>query len=204
MTKTIPCELVDWSRVVALSRTLAHQIRAADIKVDMIVAIGRGGYLPARLLSDMLGVFNLTSFKIEHYRGAHKGRVAQVKYPLNAPVDKQSILLVDDVSDSGDTFKVALEHIQSLGNPEVTNTAVLHHKVVSSFVPDFYAEKVQQWRWIIYPWAICEDLASFIAAMEPKSRSIEKITEFISRQHGINVSEQQIQDALQLLENNKQ
>jgi len=202
MTKTIPCELVDWPRVVALSRNLAQQIRDAGVKVEMIVAIGRGGYLPARLLSDLLGVFNLASFKIEHYKGALKGKVAQVKYPLTAPVDNQSILLVDDVSDSGDTFKVALEHIHSLGNPEHTYTAVLHHKLVSSFTPEFYAEKIQQWRWIIYPWAVTEDLASFISAMEPQNRSIEAITVYLRRHHGIDVTAQQIQDALLLVEDN--
>ena len=122
MTDTIPCELVDWPRVVELSRNLAQKIRAANVNIEMIVAIGRGGYMPARLLSDLLGVFNLTGFKIEHYKGAHKSRLAQVRYPLAAPVEKQSILLVDDVSDSGDTFKVALEHIQSLGRPASIHT----------------------------------------------------------------------------------
>ena len=204
MTKPLPCELVDWPRVVAMSRHLARLIRDAGVEIDMIVAIGRGGYMPARLLSDLLGIFNLTSFKIEHYQGAHKGRVAQVKYALNAPVDGQSILLVDDVSDSGETFNVALEHIHALGKPLRTRTAVLHHKVVSSVAPDFYAEKIAQWRWVIYPWAVTEDLASFIAAMEPKNRSIEEITAFLSRQHGIDVAEQHIQDALQLLDNNNE
>jgi hypoxanthine phosphoribosyltransferase len=196
--------MVDWPRVVELSRSLAQKIRGAGVHVEMIVAIGRGGYMPARLLSDLLGVFNLASFKIEHYKGAHKSRLAQVRYPLAASVEKQSILLVDDVSDSGDTFQVALEHIQSLGRPASIHTAVLHHKVVSSVSPDFYAEKILQWRWIIYPWAVTEDLASFITAMEPASRSIDQVTQFLRRQHGINVSAQNIHDALRLLECDKE
>jgi hypoxanthine phosphoribosyltransferase len=190
--------MVEWTDVNDLCRRLAGQIRDADVNIDMIVAIGRGGYMPARLLSDLLGLFNLTSFKIEHYRGAHKGRVAQVKYALNAPVDGQNILLVDDVSDSGDTFNVAIEHIQSIGKPAQITTVVLHHKVVSSFVPDFYAEKVQQWHWIIYPWAVTEDVASFIAAMEPQTDSVEQIASYLTQTHGIDVSVEHIQDALYL------
>jgi len=199
MSKAIPCELISWSQYNTLSRQLAQQIRDARINVDMIVAIGRGGYMPARLLSDLLGIFNLTSFKIEHYRGAHKQRTAMVKYGLTAPVDEQNILLVDDVSDSGDTFNVAFEHLQSLGNPEHIHTAVLHHKVVSRFVPDFYAEKVEQWRWIIYPWAISEDLASFISTMEQKAGSVEIIADNLKHAHGISVSAEHIEDALRLL-----
>ena len=199
MAKAIPCEIIDWRKINALSRQLAYQIRDAHINIEMIVAIGRGGYMPARLLSDLLGIFNLTSFKIEHYRGAHKGSKALVKYGLNAPVDNRHILLVDDVSDSGDTFHVAIDHIQSLGNPEHIHTAVLHHKVVSSFVPDFYAEKVEQWHWIIYPWAITEDLASFIAAMDPTTDSVEQIASQLKQAHGIDVTVESIQDALRLL-----
>ena len=199
MAKAIPCEIIDWSRYNTLSRQLAHHIREARVNVDMIVAIGRGGYMPARLLSDLLGVFNLASFKIEHYRGAHKDRAAQVKYPLSAPVDGQNILLVDDVSDSGDTFNVAFKHIQSLGTPEHIHTAVLHHKVVSSYIPDFYAEKVEQWHWIIYPWAVTEDLASFIAAMPLKTDAIEEISAYLKQTHGIDASVEHIQDAMRLL-----
>lgn len=199
MVETIPCELIEWPRVNALSRQLAHQIRDTHVNIDMIVAIGRGGYMPARLLSDLLGIFNLASFKIEHYRGAQKGSTALVKYGLIAPVDGQHILLVDDVSDSGDTFHVAIEHIQSLGSPEQIHTAVLHHKVVSSFVPDFYAEKVEQWRWIIYPWAVTEDLASFISAMLPTTDSVEQIASYLKQTHGIEVSVEHIHDALRLL-----
>jgi hypoxanthine phosphoribosyltransferase len=199
MTTAIPCELIDWRRYNALSRQLAQHIREARVNVDMIVAIGRGGYMPARLLSDLLGVFNLASFKIEHYRGAHKSRAAKIKYGLSAPVDGQHILLVDDVSDSGDTFNVAFEYIQSLGTPEHIHTAVLHHKVVSSFVPDFYAKKVEQWHWIIYPWAVTEDLVSFITAMPTKTHAVETISAYLKQTHGINVPVEHIQDALRLL-----
>lgn len=155
--------------------------------------------MPARLLSDLLGVFNLAEFKIEHYHGAHKSREALVKHPLNAPVQGQHILLVDDVSDSGDTFNVAFDHLQSLGTPEHIHTAVLHHKVVSSYVPDFYAEKVEQWHWIIYPWAVTEDLATFIAAMPEKTTSLESIANYLQQMHGIQPSADHIEDALRLL-----
>ncbi|AKB12522.1 Xanthine-guanine phosphoribosyltransferase [Methanosarcina thermophila CHTI-55] len=40
-------------------------------------------------------------------------------------------------------------------------TAVLQHKTCSAFTPDFYAQKIIKWRWIIYPWARYEDLAGF-------------------------------------------
>jgi len=195
----MPCELVTWPQFNYLARQLAQEIRAADIKVDMIVAIGRGGYMPARILSDLLGIMNLTSFKIEHYRGSRKSPQAVIKYPLVADINRQHILLVDDVSDSGDTFAVALEHVHSKGNPAQVQTAVLHHKTVSSFEPDYFAEVVKEWRWIIYPWAVTEDLAVLIQGLRAESSDIVLLQEQLVLKHGINPAVEQIEDALALI-----
>ena len=195
----MPCELVAWDQFSSLVRELAHQIRTSGIEVDMIVAIGRGGYMPARLLSDLLGIMNLASFKIEHYRGSLKSPQAIIKYPLVADVNRQNILLVDDVSDSGDTFTVAIDHINSKGTPQSIHSAVLHHKSVSKFVPEYFAQEVKQWRWIIYPWAVTEDLSVLISAMEPKPVDAKSIQEKLLEKHGIEPSLQQIQDAVSLI-----
>ena len=143
-TSDMRCELVTWLQFNRLARQLARQIRAKGVEVDMIVAIGRGGYMPARILSDLLGIMNLASFKIEHYHGSRKSAQAVIKYPLNASVDHKHILLVDDVSDSGDTFNVAVDHVQTKGMPARIQTAVIHHKIVSAFVPDYFAEAVKE------------------------------------------------------------
>ena len=132
------CELVSWEQFRTLARQLALLVRSSGFKPDMIVAIGRGGHMPARLLSDYLDIYNLSGFKIEHYRRAQKQAQARVRYPLSANVEGLKLLLVDDVSDGGDTFEVAVSHLHERGPPAEIRTAVLHHKAVSSFVPDFY------------------------------------------------------------------
>ena len=91
------------------------------------MAIGRGGYLPARIVSDYLDVYDLASIRIEHYRGVRRERAARVRYPLTADVAGKRVLLIDDVSDSGDTFAVAIRHLQAHGEPAALRTAVLHH-----------------------------------------------------------------------------
>ena len=195
----MPCELITWDQVNSYARQLVHQIRKSGIEIDMIVAIGRGGYMPARLLSDLLGIMNLASFKIEHYRGSLKSPEAVIKYPLVADVNEQNILLVDDVSDSGDTFAVAIEHVRSTGKPKNIHTLVIHHKSVSKYVPDYFAQEVKQWRWIIYPWAVTEDLSVLISAMDPKPLNETSIQKMLFEKHGIEPSLKQIQDAVSLI-----
>lgn len=175
-------------------------VRDAGFQPDMIVAIGRGGYLPARVLSDHLNIFDLTSIKIEHYHGVHRERVAKVRYPLTAQITGKRVLLVDDVSDSGDTFQTAIQHLRELDEPGELKTAVLHHKRVSSFVPDYYVEEVVEWRWIIYPWAVIEDITSFLQEMEPRPVSVDAFAAYLLEQHGIEPPGQLLQDVLELAE----
>ena len=75
-------------------------------------------------------------------------------------VQDQSILIIDDVTDTGDTIRAALDYLKSLEAGE-TKTGVMQHKTTSSVVPDFYADVIKDWRWIIYPWAAHEDLVGF-------------------------------------------
>ncbi|MGB5474803.1 MAG: phosphoribosyltransferase [Gammaproteobacteria bacterium] len=189
------CELVSWERFHALTRQLALAIHRAPFRPELIVAIGRGGYLPARIVSDYLDVYDLASIRIEHYRGVRRERAARVRYPLTADVAGKRVLLIDDVSDSGETFAVAIRHLQAHGEPAALRTAVLHHKSVSVYTPDFYAALVAEWRWIIYPWAVMEDLRSFLHGMDPPPTSVEAFARRLREQHGIEPGLQALSDA---------
>lgn len=56
MQEQLRCELITWADVERRCQHLASQIRAADEIPDLIVAIRRGGYVPARLLCDNLHI----------------------------------------------------------------------------------------------------------------------------------------------------
>lgn len=188
MATKFQCELVSWGKIVSLTRKLALLIKEDGYCPGVIIAIGRGGYVPARLLADYFDIMNLTSIKVEHYKaGAHRQEVARIKYPLSVDVSGQHVLVVDDVSDTGDTFEVAIQNILEHSEPAGIKTAVLHHKAVSSFVPDYYACMVIKWRWIIYPWAVVEDISSFIDEMAPRPASLEGISEQLTQGYGIRV-----------------
>ena len=198
MSPDLRCELVSWSRFHALARKLARRVHASGYRPDILVGIGRGGYLPARILSDFLDLMDLTSFKIEHYHATRKGRQAKVRYPLNADLTGRCVLLVDDVSDSGDTFRVALDHLAGCGSPAEVRTAALHHKVASPYVPDYYAQKVVKWRWIVYPWAVAEDVGSFIRAMPPPPADMAEVERGLRLKRGVRLPRAVLRDILEM------
>ncbi|KPK68017.1 MAG: hypothetical protein AMJ84_11870 [Acidithiobacillales bacterium SM23_46] len=194
------CELVPWGRMLRLVRRLALQIRAAGFQPDLIVAIARGGYVPARVLADYLGVMDVTSFRIEHYlRGARQQPAARVRHPLARKVDRLRVLVVDDVGDTGDTFVAAMRHLRTRGKPAAIRTAVLHYKAGCRYRPDFCAREVQTWHWITYPWAVIEDVTGFIERMKQRPATVRGIRARLARDFGMRVPASTVADALRFM-----
>lgn len=187
------CELVTWEEVCRLSEAVAERIRDSGFRPDLVVAIARGGFVPARLLCDTLDLYELVSIRVGHYQGgAHKIPKARLCAPLPVEARGLAVLVVDDCSDTGDTLLLALEHLRGFGPREI-RVAVLHHKRVSAFVPDYYGQKIETWRWLIYPWAVAEDLAGFIAAMEPRPGSPDEAIRQLELRHGIKPPRQMVE-----------
>jgi hypothetical protein len=186
MNKPIACELVTWSQVEHLVSRLADKVRDAAYRPDIVIAIARGGYVPARLLCDHLDIFNLTSIRIVHYTGTIKDTEARLSIGLSINIEGLKVLVVDDVSDTGDTLQLALSHIAGF-KPAAIKLAVMQHKTSSSVIPDFFGKKIVKWRWLTYPWAIYEDIGQFLASMEPAPVTIEEAAERLQQQHAISV-----------------
>jgi hypoxanthine phosphoribosyltransferase len=199
------CELVSFNYVLQLSKTLSRKIKASGYMPDLIVAIGRGGYIPGRLISDFLLFNDLTSMKIEHYtRAANIQAKAKIRFPIPVDITGKKVLIVDDITDTGDTLSLAVDYVWSL-KPADVKTAVLQHKTCSTFVPDFYALKIIKWRWIIYPWARYEDLAGFLEKIIlHKSLNLSQIiTEFKNR-YNLAVKEPELLEILEDLTERKE
>jgi hypothetical protein len=96
--------------------------------------------------------------KIEHWGiAACKQDAAKVRFPLATNVCGLKVLIIDDVTDTGETLQAAASHVKANGAADI-KTGVLQHKVSSSFEPDYFADSIKEWKWIVYPWAAHEDL----------------------------------------------
>lgn len=154
---------MSWDNVQRLTEEVAERVRASGFRPDVVVAISRGGFDPARILCDQLSVLLLASLQIDYYTGVKQRRnVPEIVFPLNADVSDLVVLIVDDVSDSGETLRAAREHVLGRGASEV-RVATLHVKPWSSFRPDYYAEEVDAW--VVYPWEARETLMSMQARL---------------------------------------
>jgi len=155
------CEVMDWNKFYSLSKAVAKKIKESGYKPDVVVGLARGGWILSRVLCDFLGVKDLLSVKVEHWgvTATPDGR-ARVKYPLSVEISDKKALVVDDITDTGESMKKSVEHVRTLGPAEV-RTAALRHIEGSKFVPDYYGEVIS-WRWVIFPWNYVEDMCNLI------------------------------------------
>jgi len=157
------CHMIGWEYAYSLAKRLAHNIRSSGFKPDLVIGIARGGLVPARIVCDFLHQKDLASIKAEHWGIASMLGKAKIKYslPCEIEISGKRILVVDDVVDTGETYSVILDYFKEKGACEI-RTAALHYKTSSKFIPDYWGEKHEDWKWIIYPWAIYEDMTGFV------------------------------------------
>lgn len=64
-------------------------------------------------------------------------------------------------------------------------------------MPDFYAEVIANWRWIIYPWAAHEDLVGFVErVLSDRPLTVEQICERLMVQYSLAVDEKEMPEIL--------
>ena len=162
--------ILSWKDVYNLTLQLSERIVTSGFAPDIIVGIARGGWIPARILSDVLYANTLQNIRIEYYTdvGA-RGKEPKITQPLSGTLEGRKILLVDEVADTGDSLYHAIEHVKSLGVAE-QRTAVLHLKPTSRVIPDYYMVKTSSWT--VYPWENRESIISLVRLFKQEDPSL--------------------------------
>jgi hypoxanthine phosphoribosyltransferase len=154
MRETVEFETPSWNQIHKMLINQSEKILADNYKPDIIIAITRGGWIPARVLSDLLEAHNLTTIGIEFYLDISKTRKKPIlTQELSTPISGKKILLVDDVADTGESLQLAKKHILNKDKADLI-ISTLYKKPQSVIEPDYYEKTTKQW--IIFPWEIKE------------------------------------------------
>lgn len=156
------CYVLDYDDIANYAYQTALKIRESKWRPEAIIGIARGGWVHARIQCDLLGVKNLFSVKVDHWGvTATRDGKAKLSCPLVGDVEGMKVLVVDDITDTGESLTTAVKHIKETGNPAEVKTATLMHIVGSKFVPDYFGVEVT-WAWEIWPWNFYEDVTALI------------------------------------------
>lgn len=145
-------EILTYELFGEAARALAEQVAADGFRPDAIVAIARGGLTLAGALGYALDVKMLGSLNVEFYSDVEETLEAPVVLPPTLDQDSlrgKSILLVDDVSDSGRTLALVLQLLEA-GGGEV-RTVCLYSKPRTVLEPTYVWRRTD--KWIMFPWS---------------------------------------------------
>lgn len=118
-----------WSDIDSQVRVLCTKIKKSGFEFDKIATVSRGGLVPARLVADNFDIKKIL-------------------------VDKKKIsektLFVDDIYDSGDTFKKIFPKVNQPANflyaTIIARTGVRYPKQL------VYAKKTRGSEYVVFPW----------------------------------------------------
>ncbi len=171
--------VLEWDTIYEMLLDLALRIKGSGFKADLIVGVSRGGWAPGRILSDLLENTHTANIKIEFYVGLGKtARKPVITQPVSEDISGKKVLVVDDVADTGESLKVALDHVQAKGAPSV-KTATVYYKPHSTFRPDFFAGETSAW--IIFPWERLEATKLLIEEARSEGRGLDSVREILKR-----------------------
>lgn len=129
--------ILTWSDIETDVAILAEKIKNTGFRFDEIATVSRGGLIPARLLADQLNVKNI--------------RVDKNKIPAKT-------LFVDDIYDSGKTFKKIIAQVEF---PDNFIYATLIARRKTRYPKQLiYAKKTKGREYIVFPWELLEQKRS--------------------------------------------
>jgi len=172
LSQNLEFEVPTWNKIYMMLLRLAQEIKKNSFKPDIIVGVSRGGWPPARVLSDLLDNPNLANVKVEFYLGVAETKgEPTLTQPVSVNVVGKKVLVVDEVADTGKSLKLIKEHLAKEGATEV-KIATIYYKPWSIITPDYYARETS--RWIVFPWEIKETIRKIIKKCREKNKPLEE------------------------------
>jgi len=189
------CEVMDWNLFSDLSKKTADKIIASGYRPNFIVGLARGGWVLSRVLCDFLGVKDLVSLKVEHWGvTATPDGSAQLKWPFRMSLRGRRVLIVDDITDTGESMRIATEYVKTM-NPQVVKTATLRHIIGGKFTPDYYGDDIT-WRWVVFPWNYTEDMCNIVSKVAVDGTSTGELKKLLWENHKLDITELEIKRIL--------
>jgi xanthine phosphoribosyltransferase len=111
-----------------------------------LVAVSRGGLVPAAIVSRVLSIRRIETVCIASYDGTVKGPVEVIKKPPPELGEGSGWLIIDDLVDLGETAEQARQLLPG------AHYAALYAKPVGRPFVDTFLREIAQDVWVDFPW----------------------------------------------------
>ena len=140
---------VTWDQFHRDSRALAWRLQGLG-PFDAVVAITRGGLVPAAIVARELNIRVVESVSVKSYDHQNKGTVRVLKAIAADIIAKANsggkVLIVDDLVDTGATARAVRDMLPG------AHFATVYAKPKGREMVDTFITEVSQDTWIFFPW----------------------------------------------------
>ena len=145
-------KILSWYNIDASCREIYKNMELDRYKPDCVIALLRGGVIPARIFSDFFDILlDFYALDVKLYNGIGiTNDKPEIRTFFGADISNKNILIIDDIWDSGKTMAAVLEHFKI--HREMITTATLFYKQSAMGMPDYYYETVMDDEWVVFPW----------------------------------------------------
>ena len=149
-------KIYTWQDIERMCVGILNQMYKDNWKPDYIVGITRGGNVPATIMSNILDV-PCEALKVSLRDDSR----LQDDFWLKEHITDKNILIVDDINDTGATFKWIWDNWQLSLQEHNVKFATLTENLPSIFGQVSYycheVNKTEEDVWLVYPWEnVCE------------------------------------------------
>lgn len=152
---------VSWEELHRNARALAWRLLEKG-PWKGIVAITRGGMVPACIVAREMEILTIETFCITSYDHKEQGKVHILKKPTMVEDGGKGWLVIDDLVDTGNTFKIAREHYPD------AHYACIYAKPEGVGTVDTFVMEISQDTWIHFPWDLENQYATPLARRDKK------------------------------------
>ncbi len=136
---------ISWEQIQNDCRALAWKLLSVRKDWTRIVAIARGGLIPAAIIARELNIKVIDTVCISSYTLRNQGEISVLKRPDLACMD-DSWLIVDDLVDTGRTAEEVRRMFPGI------YFATVYAKPEGRPLVDTFITEVSQDTWILFPW----------------------------------------------------
>jgi xanthine phosphoribosyltransferase len=152
---------VSWEEIhrntKALSWKLLHKGPLEEGKWKGIIAITRGGMVPACIVARELEILIIETFCITSYDEKEQSETVILKEPNNITDDGEGWIVIDDLVDTGETFKLAREKYPK------AHFACIYTKPAGESLVNTSIMSFSQDTWLHFPWDLENKYATPLA-----------------------------------------
>lgn len=145
MADYIHKQIITWDDIKRDSALLADGLRANFTVPDKILAVTRGGLIPAALVTRRLGIKRIETIGLESYHGQVQENTLKTLKDSH-PDFLKNALIIDDLVDTGKTYAFLREITENC------LFATLYAKPSGAQFSDYYVKTFAQDTWVDFPW----------------------------------------------------